>query len=305
MKLISKAIFLGSKEFGFEIFKSLYDTEDKIEWIILCPSDANDSRTYFEEFNHFANLNGIDIKCTKSISCVEEAVRDFLPDIMLVVGYYQILPDSIIENIKEGVWGIHNSFLPKYRGSSPLVWQLINGEERIGSSLFKFAKGMDDGDILHQVSFKNSSKYTIKTATYKLQQLWDECLSDIWKGFIEEVIMPFKQEHSLATFCAKRKDEDGIIDWSLDSNFLDRFIRAQTKPYPMAFFYYENRKVRIISHELDERMISGTNGQVFESRKSHVTICCGERTALRLIELEIDGISYPAYQILSSINIRL
>ena len=115
--------------------------------------------------------------------------------------------------------------LPKYRGSSPLVWQLINGEERIGSSLFKFAKGMDDGDILHQVSFKNSSKYTIKTATHKLQQLWDECLSDIWKGFIEEVIMPFKQEHSLATFCAKRKDEDGILDWSLDSNFLELFCR--------------------------------------------------------------------------------
>ena len=55
--------------------------------------------------------------------------------------------------------------------------------EKIGSSLFKFSEGMDDGDILHQVSFDNSSKYTIKTATKKLENLWIECLPSIWKSF--------------------------------------------------------------------------------------------------------------------------
>jgi len=195
--------------------------------------------------------------------------------------------------------------LPKYRGCSPLVWQLINGEEKIGSSLFRFSEGMDDGDILHQVSFKNSSKITIKSATYNLQELWKKCIPHIWEDFIQEKIIPTKQDHTQATYCSKRNENDGLIDWSMDANYLDRFIRAQTKPYPMAFFFYGNKIVRVSKHDIDSRIISGTSGQVFESRNSHVTICCGAGTAIKIFELEVNGKNYPASKVLDSTKIRL
>ena len=60
-------------------------------------------------------------------------------------------------SVRLGVWGIHNSLLPKYRGGSPLVWQLINSEKVVGSSFFKFTSGMDDGVILDQVKIENQT----------------------------------------------------------------------------------------------------------------------------------------------------
>ncbi len=305
MRNIKKAIFLGSKEFGLTIFKSLYECNNEIDWIILCPSDLNDSRSYFEHFNNFAKKNNIELKKVKKISSVDQVVDKVMPDILFVVGFYQILPSYILNKIPEGVWGIHNSILPKYRGSSPLVWQLINDEDIIGSSLFKFSEGMDDGDILHQVSFKNSSNYNIQTATKELEKLWCNCLPDIWKRFINKEIQPFKQDHSQATYCAKRNPNDGLIDWTQSASYIDRFIRAQSNPYPMAFFLFKNKVVHVVEHELDSKTIYGLSGQVFQSSNSHVTICCGGNTAIRIIEVEVDGKIFPASKILGSISIRL
>ena len=305
MKLIKKAIFLGSKEFGLEIFKSLYKVRDEIEWLVLCPDDLKDSRSCLNQFKEFTKLQNINFKLVKTVASVEEAVDQNSPEIMFVVGYYQILPSSIIKKIKEGIWGIHNSLLPKYRGSSPLVWQLINGEKIVGSSLFRLREGMDDGEILNQVSFQNSSTETIKSATEKLQQQWKKSIPAIWRDFIEEKIIPFEQDHTKATFCSKRIEQDGLINWSMNAKYLDRFIRAQTKPYPMAFFVYDNKKVHIVKHDIDHRKVTGSNGQVYESKNSYVTICCGEKTSLKIFEVEVDGINYKAYSILNSTEIKL
>lgn len=305
MKSVSRAIFLGSKEFGLEIFKSLYNSSDAVEWRLLCPPDADDARTFFDEFNEFAESNDLDLTTVRSPDAVDEIVEDFKPEIMFVVGYYRILPLSLLEKVREGVWGIHNSLLPKYRGGSPLVWQLINGEERVGSSLFRFSAGMDDGSILHQVSFRNSSTQTIKTAMHRLQALWSECLPGVWKAYIEGEKLPFEQDHSEATYCAQRNEKDGLVDWSRSAMFLDRFIRAQARPYPMAFFRYGNEVVRIAKHELEKRTVYGACGQVFQIRDSRVSVCCGENTALELSELEVNGETVPAGTILNSIKIRL
>jgi len=70
------------------------------------------------------------------------------------------------------VWGIHNSLLPKYRGGSHLVWQVINREKVLGSTFFKFSDCMDEGAILDQVSIKNTSNLTIADAGDLIELEW-------------------------------------------------------------------------------------------------------------------------------------
>ena len=121
--MISNAVFLGSKKFGFNLFKALYSADPAISWTILCPPDLNDTRTFFDEFQDFAKLNNIILLTANSAKMVEQYVLHNKPDVMIVCGYYRILSPELLENVKLGVWGIHNSLLPKYRGGSPLRYE--------------------------------------------------------------------------------------------------------------------------------------------------------------------------------------
>ena len=161
MSIAERALFLGSKKFGLEIFKSIYYTSEDLKWRVLCPQDLDDIRTYQDEFLNFCRRENLDLLVVTSVAMVTEAVKDFEPDVMIVSGYYNILPKKLLDLVPLGVWGIHNSLLPKYRGGAALVWQIINGEKELGSSLFKFTTEMDAGEILHQVTINSDGKTII------------------------------------------------------------------------------------------------------------------------------------------------
>ena len=55
--MINRAVFLGSKKFGLNLFKALYEADSTVSWTVLCPPDLNDTRTYFSEFQEYAKMN--------------------------------------------------------------------------------------------------------------------------------------------------------------------------------------------------------------------------------------------------------
>ena len=236
---------------------------------------------------------------------VTQYVIEHKQDVMIVCGYYRILPTKLLNSIDLGVWGIHNSLLPKYRGGSPLVWQIINREKILGSSFFKFSEGMDDGPILEQVYVSNADGLSICEACDQIETKWIDMIPDLWKDFCSGAVRPYEQGHNEATYCAQRVRADGLIDWKMPAVEIDAFIRAQDYPYPRAFFKLQNKIVKIVKHEPDHRVIYGSVGQVFEVRDKYVTICCGKSTSIRLIELEVDEKIILSKNLLDSIKIRL
>lgn len=305
MKNIENAVFLGSKKFGLQIFKALYAASSDVKWTILCPPDLDDIRTHYDEFLEYAKSNNLDLSVAVSPEMVTQYVIDHQPDVVVVCGYYRILPAAMLEAVPEGVWGIHNSLLPAYRGGSPLVWQLINAEPEIGSSFFRFTDGMDDGPVLHQVRIQNAKKLDIREAMDQLEQAWIADLPEVWRHFCEGKAEPAHQNHSLATYCCQRNELDGCIDWEDPAEKIDCFIRAQAKPYPMAFFKHEEKRIRISKHQVDGRVTHGTPGQVFEVKSDYVSVCCGGNTLIRILQVEDGGIERNAAEILNSITVRL
>lgn len=303
--MISNAVFLGSKKFGLQLFKSLFYADRSVNWTILCQPDLNDTRTFFYEFQKFAIENDIDFLVATSSQMVTQYLLDHSPDVVIVCGYYRILPIELIANVPSGVWGIHNSLLPRYRGGSPLVWQLINGERTIGSSFFKLTEGMDDGAILAQVKVSNSSDLTISEATEKIEEEWTRRLPLLWADFCHGTINPSEQIHSEATYCAQRQEADGLINWSMNASDIDAFIRAQGAPYPRAFFELNGKKVKVVRHRIDPRTIYGVPGQVFQVFGDYVTVCCSGRTAITLCEVEVGGVNFKASDVINSIKMRL
>ncbi len=302
--MIKKAIFLGSKKLGLAVLETLVESNNDVEWKILCPDDLNDQRSNFIDFENFAKNHSIEIKIVNSNKDILHATSSFKPEIIFGSGYYRILSNEVLNSVPLGVYGIHNSILPKYRGGSPLVWQLINGEKIVGASLFKLEEGMDDGGIVETVKIKNDN-FEIGKILNLLEKEWQRILPEIWSNFCNGNITLTEQNHKDATYCSQRNENDGEINWNNSSEYIDRFIKAQSNPYPLAFINYRNQKLKISKHEIDKRKIYGEPGQVFETNENFVVVCCKNGDGIRISEIIVDGNPIKPSKYLNSFKIRL
>jgi len=174
-----------------------------------------------------------------------QPLRRWRPDLILALGWYYIVPRAVRESVPGGCLGIHASLLPKYRGGAPLVWAIINGETQTGVSLFELTDEVDAGDILGQSAFEIANRDTIaevmKKAAEHAAALLRSQLPQLARGQAERT----PQDHAQATLFPQRCPADGLIDWSWPPNVIYNFVRAQTRPYPGAFYFEGDQRVYV------------------------------------------------------------
>lgn len=164
-----------------------------------------------------------------------EMIKNLLPDVIVVSTFNQIIPQSVIDIPKFGIINVHPSLLPKYRGATPTVWALLNGEKETGiTTHFIENEQIDCGRIILQTKLKIESNDTDGSIRPKLAKLSEKALINSMHLILREnkEIFP-KQNESEATYYTKRTLKDAEIN--LDSSFKDivRKIRAMS-PYPGA-----------------------------------------------------------------------
>ena len=175
----------------------------------------------------------------------EQKIREWKPELIIVSGWYHLIGKRILEIPTKGVVGLHASLLPRYRGGAPLVWQIINGEEFAGITLFYIDDGaVDSGDIIGQRMVKIEYSDTISTLYDKVGEegiaLLKENLPLIALGNAPRVEQKGLSDKDIFSM---RNPEDGLINWNKSSKQIYDFVRAQTKPYPGAFSSYMGYKV--------------------------------------------------------------
>jgi len=300
-----KALFLGSKTLGICVFRCLYEGDKTTSWRIIHPLDVADTRSALEQFKNYAVENNVDLLEASSSIVAKGMILDFKPDIVFVCGWYWLINAETLSCAPLGFYGIHNSLLPKYRGCAPLVWSIINGDDEVGATLFRFAPGMDDGDILHQVRVKNDPKDNIGTLLKKIESQLIDTLPSTWKSLLDGSATLTKQDDSQATYSGQRIPRDGRINWCMPAEYVHNFIRAQTPPYPGAFSFTEGRKIVFLRTETDARLYFGTPGQVLQRSQDHVLVSCGGNSAIKVFEVSIDDIPIRPSKALASMSLRM
>ena len=256
-----RIVFFGCTKFSEDLLNSLIQKNHSIVGVFSIPEEFNISysdkkvkNTNFANIKLIAKENNIlhyevDSVSGKKISDYSLEIMKLKPDVILVLGWYYMVPKSIRDIPKHGAWGIHASLLPKYAGGAPLVWSIIKGEKETGVTLFRMESGVDDGDIIAQKSFPILEQDTIKEvyekATISSINILDEVL-------ISPNIQFNPQEKTKIEIYPQRSPKDGLIDWSLEPKQIKNFIRAQTKPYPGAFTIIEGKKVIIWDADIEE-----------------------------------------------------
>jgi len=255
--------FFGTTNYSKELLIYLIDKGYIPSIIFSIPEEFNISYSNqkIKNSNH-ANIKGIadkyKIDYYEIDSCKEKRllnyknlIRDLNLDLILVLGWYYMIPEEIINFPKHGTWGIHASLLPKYAGGAPLNWAIINGEEKTGVTLFRLDNGVDSGDIIEQkefsIEFEDSIKDVYKKATIASKEMLSDALGNI------ENVRFIPQKKSEIEIYPQRKPNDGQIDLTKNSIELYNFIRAQSTPYPGAYIKtIDGKKLIIEKARLEE-----------------------------------------------------
>lgn len=252
-----KVVFFGATKFSEEVLTHLLVNKINIGALFTIPQEFNISysQTKVKNYNYselelIAKENNIPCyyiessESGKKIMDYFEVINEIKPDVILVMGWYYMMPKKIRELAKHGAWGIHASMLPNYAGGAPLVWAIINGEKETGVTLFKLDDGIDDGDIIAQEKIIIEETDTIKEVYDKVTTSSKTILIDSLKNSNHIKFIP--QDKTKIKIYPQRKPEDGEIDLTKTSVELYNFIRAQSSPYPGAFIRTVDGKKLVI-----------------------------------------------------------
>jgi methionyl-tRNA formyltransferase len=209
------------------------------------------------------------------------------PDAMVVVGYGQIIPQSIIDIPPLGIVNVHASLLPKYRGAAPVQWALARGESVTGVTTMRIDAGLDTGDILLVRETPISPGETAIDRGGRLATMGADLLVETLDGLSAGAIVPRKQDHSQATLAPILRKEDGVIDWNSPATEIYNRVRGFV-PWPGAFTRFRGEGLHVWRAALAEPDSSGPPGSL-SVRERRLVVACGGGTSLELVEVQLEG----------------
>ena len=190
-------------------------------------------------------------------------LKQFNIDVIASINYLFLIDEDIITHSNKLTFNIHGSLLPKYRGRTPHVWAIINGETKAGITAHVIDKGCDTGKIIYQIEIPILKNDTGAIMLEKYASAYFPLVEKIIEDLKTQQLKLRIQDENEATYFGKRTPLDGEINWDLPIEAIYNWVRAQSYPYPGAFSFYENQKiiidwVEIVPQELDNSLQNGT-----------------------------------------------
>lgn len=300
-----RVVFVGSKQLGLTVLQLLQELmPDRLVGAVTS-DDAADTRSVLGEMQAWSVRNDVRLAVATSRREADELVSSLRADLCVVAGWYWLIRESMLNSVRGGWIGVHNSLLPRYRGGSPLVWQILNGDAAAGFSVFQFTFGMDEGPVWAQGSVPIEPGDQVSDVLQKLEVATIATLRRVLPGIVAGVLRPVPQDHAQASYCAQRYPEDGRIDWALSARRVHDFVRAQSAPYPGAFTTIDGRRLTVWRAIPHAAPYDGVPGRIARIEEEGIVVCCGERSAIRLLDVQCDVFRGPPAKLVRSVRQRL
>ena len=215
-------------------------------------------------------------------------MRTLSPDILLVIGWSQIVGPELRATARHGCIGFHPSLLPALRGRAVIGWTILLGLTETGATLFRITDGVDDGPILAQQQIALDERENVATLVSKLtkalEQMIRELLPRLESGDAEAKEQPVEG----ISYCARRTAADNLINWQGGQEAIDRLIRASSQPYSGAFTFTRKRKVTVWAAEpwQHQHAYHAATGQLVDFIDGDPIVYCGNGEYLRITQYD-------------------
>lgn len=220
-----------------------------------------------------------------------EAIGALEPDVVVTAAFGQILSERFLSIPKHGVLNVHASLLPKYRGSSPIQWSIINGDEKTGITIMRTVKAVDAGDILLTKEAPISDSETAGELFDRLAILGGDAIIEAIKLIDEGKAVFTPQNHDEATHCSMISKEDGNISFAKTIRELSCFIRGMS-PWPSAYTHVSGKTLKVFAIERAEgidNLSSYSLGEVVRSSAKDGLVVKVSDGAVRLSDIQLEG----------------
>ena len=215
-----------------------------------------------------------------------QQLRDLKPDICAVVAYGRILPQKVLDIPTYGCINIHASVLPRYRGSAPYQWAVLDGLTETGVSAMYLVREMDAGDIIEVSKTPIGENETAGELLDRLAVLGADLLSKTLTRFAENGMLPAVPQDPAQVSYAPMLDKTMCpIDWTKTAQQVHNHVRG-LHPWPVAITEIQGKKFKI--HETRPVEGTGEPGQILELNKKGLVIACGEG-AVEIRSLQAEG----------------
>jgi methionyl-tRNA formyltransferase len=214
---------------------------------------------------------------------VVEQLRGMAPEAMVVVGYGQIIPKTILDIPPMGIVNLHASLLPKYRGAAPIQWAIARGETRTGVTTMRINEGLDTGNML----LKWETEIGAAETAVELGERLAAAGADLLVRTLAELpsIEPEPQDDSQASYAPILKKEDGKIDWQLPAREILNRIRGFV-PWPGAYGFLRGQRLHVWKAAV-EKMVLPPGALRVVNRRLYAG--CGDGSSIELREVQLEG----------------
>jgi len=283
-----KIVFMGTPQAAVPTLRQIVEDGHEVVAVWTQPDkpSGRGNKVSFPPVKEFALAHGLSVFQPARIKNDEtkQLFASHDADVVVVVAYGRILPAEFLRAPRWGCINVHFSLLPLYRGAAPTNWAIVNGETETGVTTMFMEPTLDTGPILLQSKTKIGEQETAPELMQRLAEIGATLLGETLSNLGQ--LTPRPQHDRDATFAPILKKEDGLIDWSLSAFDIERRIRG-FQPWPNAYTKFLSKTLILWEAEPALSRTSGiSNGEVIVALGDELVVQCGERTALRLVEVQ-------------------
>lgn len=282
-----KIIYAGSPEYAVPALEKLLQSGKNVVAVITQPDKPVGRKQIFTPtpVKLCAQKHGLPVFDFKKIREHASEIKEFGADIMLTCAYGQILTDEILKIFPKGVWNLHASLLPEFRGASPIQSSILSGQSHTGVTVMKTELSLDTGDIL-LVKRCETGNLTCGELSAKLSLLSADAAVEA-VGYLEKgSVQLLMQDDGKATYCTKIHKADCKINFAEPAQKVLQKIKAFS-PEPAAFCTFNGVQLNIFNAEPCEEN-GGKAGMVIFADKRGIAVACGGGAVI-ITDLQIAG----------------
>lgn len=287
-----RVVFMGTPDFAAEHLKRLIAEGFEIAGVYTQPDKMRDRgmKISFSPVKTVAVENNLPVFQPEKLR-TEQALEEFKAlnaEVLVVVAYGKILPDGFIDAPKYGAVNVHASLLPKYRGSAPIQWAVLNGDKTTGVTTMFIAPELDAGDIIYQAETEIGEFETSGELFDRLCVLGCDVLVKTLRDIEAGTAPRTKQDDSAVTFTTQLSKDNSPIDWARSPREIIKQIYG-LQPWPVATATVAGESFRVFAAEYTDAKTDKAPGKVVSAGKAGLEVACGGGETIRITELQQAG----------------
>ena len=287
-----RIVFMGTPDFAEESLRALLEAGEDVAAVFTQP-DKPRGRGMQESFSPVKTLaveRGIPVyqPVTFKDGAATELLRTLAPELLVVVAYGRILPQTFLDVAKYGSINVHGSLLPKYRGAAPIQWAVLNGDKTTGVSVQYMAAAMDAGDVIASRETEIGEFETSGELFDRLKTLGAELLVETVRKIASGDVVRVPQNEADATYTKMLHKEMCPIDWNKSPREIVKHI-CGLDPWPVATAELGGVSFRVFGAEYTGTKTALAPGKIVSAGKAGIEVACGGRQTLRITEIQAAG----------------